>query len=142
MGEFRCYRIGAAKDGLRRLLRTLQKECLPEDRLYFPEDGVWWLMDHGPLHVGFACATPSLQHAKGIYLSRSGILPAYRGKGLQKRLIRVRLNWAKRSGYTVAVSDTTDNHPSANSLIACGFKLYTPPIAYGYTRTLYWRKAL
>ena len=142
MGEFRCYRISAKGESFRRLLTTLQKACLPGDRLYFPEDGVWWLMDHGPLHVGFACATPSLQHEKGIYLSRSGLLPTYRGRGLQKRLIRVRLAWARRAGYRIAVSDTTDNLPSANNLIACGFKLYKPPIEYAYARTLYWKQAL
>ena len=142
MGGFRCYPISAKGDAGRRLLTTLQKACLPSDRLYFPEDGVWWLMDHGSLHVGFACATPSLQHARGIYLSRSGLLPAYRGRGLQKRLIRVRLNWARKAGYKIAVSDTTDNHPSANNLIACGFRLYTPPIEYGYSKTLYWKRAL
>lgn len=142
MGGFRCYRVDLARDGVRAILTTLQKECLPGDRLYFPENAVWWLMDHGPLHVGFASATPSLQHEKGIYLSRSGILPAYRGKGLQKRLIRTRLAWARKAGYKLAVSDTTDNGPSANNLIACGFKVYTPPVQYAYARTIYWKRRL
>lgn len=142
MGEFRCYHIGRPKGEARQVLTTLQKACLPGDRLYFPEDAEWWLMDHGPLHVGFASATPSLQHEKGIYLSRAGILPAYRGKGLQKRLIRTRLAWARKAGYRVAVSDTTDNAPSANNLIACGFRVYTPPILYAYTRTIYWKRPL
>lgn len=40
------------------------------------------------------------------------------------------------------ISDTTDNFPSANSLISKGYKLYAPSKPWAYEITLYWRKKL
>ena len=60
------------------------------------------------------------------YLYRAGVMPEHRGKGLKCRMIRVREAQARRNGYVACVTDVTDNIPSANSLIKCGYKLYRP----------------
>ena len=128
--------------GIKRRLMVLQKACLPDDKLYLPDDGVWWMAYRQKTPVGFSCATPSKQLVDGVYLGRCGVLPAYRGRGIQRQMIRLRVAWAKRHGYNWAVSDTTDNIPSANNLISCGFRLYVPEVQYSFVRTLYWRKKL
>jgi hypothetical protein len=45
-------------------------------------------------------------------------------------------------GWNWLITDTTDNFPSANSLISCGYKLFEPTIPWGGKLTLYWRKHL
>jgi GNAT superfamily N-acetyltransferase len=94
--------------------------------------------------IALSSAGPSLRELMedGIYLGRCGVLSAYRGYGIQRQMIRLRVQWARRHGYRWAVSDTTDNIPSANNLISCGFRLYTPKITYSFARALYWRKKL
>lgn len=137
-----CEKVDPSDPEVEETLVELQRACLPHDALYFPEEGVWWVALHRARPVAFACLSPSQQIPDGIYLSRCGVLPAARGNGIQRRLIRARLAWAKRQGYKWAVSDTTDNVPSANSLIACGFRLYEPAVPYSYARALYWKKRL
>ena len=134
--------VDVADPAIEKRLTVLQKACLPHDTVYFPEGGVWWMAFHRSTPVGFACVSPSQQLADGVYLGRCGVLPAYRGRGIQRHMIRLRVFWARRHGYKWVVSDTTDNIPSANNLISCGFKLYTPAIQYSYARALYWRKKL
>jgi GNAT superfamily N-acetyltransferase len=137
-----CTQVDPSDLDVKEQLVELQRACLPHDTLYFPDQGVWWLAYHRRTPVAFACLCPSEQTPQGVYLGRCGVTHAARGKGVQRKLIRVRLAWAKRHGYKWAVSDTTDNVPSANNLIACGFRLYTPKVLYSFARALYWRKRL
>ena len=134
--------LDASEPENKQLLKVMQKACLPADSLYFPEDGVWWVAYRKDTPIGFSCLSPSQQMEDGIYLGRCGVLKAYRGYGIQRQMIRLRVQWARRHEYRWAVSDTTDNIPSANNLISCGFRLYTPKIAYSFARALYWRKRL
>ena len=134
--------VSLEERGIKRRLTVLQKACLPNDKLYFPENGVWWMAYHRNTPVGFSCVSPSKQLADGVYLGRCGVLPAYRGRGIQRQMIRLRVAWARRHNYKWAVTDTTDNIPSANNLISCGFRLYVPEVQYSYARALYWRKKL
>jgi hypothetical protein len=62
--------------------------------------------------------------------------------GLQRRLIRVREAWAKRNGYRWMISDTTDNVPSSNNLMRCGYKLIEPSAPWANDMSLYWTKRL
>ena len=77
-----------------------------------------------------------------MYLCRAGVIPAARGHGLQKKMIRVRLQKAKKLGYKWAVTDTYENPPSANSLISAGFKMFTPSDAWAGEGAIHWRRAL
>jgi GNAT superfamily N-acetyltransferase len=109
------------------------------------DEGHWWLatrrMANGQDELaGFAGMVPSLSTEHALYLNRSGVHPAHRGRGLQRRLLRAREALAKRLGYRALVSDTTDNIHSANNLIAAGFKLFTPERPWFTAHTLYWIK--
>jgi len=124
-------------------LARLQKQCLPHDDPSITTSGYWWLVhseDNVP--VAFAGLVPSLRWLDCGYLCRAGVLPAHRGQGIQKKLIRVRVRQARALGWNWLVTDTHDNPASANSLIARGFKLFDPTKPWGATGTLYWRLKL
>ena len=123
------------------LLTRMQLECLPGDRPDSVATGHWWicLTDTGK-PAGFCSLKPSVRWQETGYLSRAGVLPAHQGRGLQKRMIRVRIARARRLGWKWLLSDTSENPASANSLIACGFKLYEPTTPYGLKTSLYWRR--
>lgn len=113
--------------------------CFPSDAPYVPEKGWWWLAKEGDTLAGFAGLTPSARWADTGYLARAGVLPAYRGHGLQKRLIRVRLAKARKLGFKWVITDTRLNPASANSLIACGFRMYQPSDPWSFKDACYWR---
>ena len=123
-------------------IQELQRACLPHD---IPSDtslGHWWVAYEEATPIAFSGMYESRQWFKTSYLCRAGVLPAYRGRGIQKRLIRVRCNYARRIGHEWVITDTTDNPASGNSLIACGFKLYQPANPWAFHRSCYWRKYL
>lgn len=107
------------------LVQEISKRIFPEDaKLCGPEldDSEWWLLKHGKDVVGFAGVHVVDQDAK---LVRAGVAAEARGRGLQKRLIRTRLAFAKAAGATKAYTYTaTKNIASQRSLLACGFLPY------------------
>jgi GNAT superfamily N-acetyltransferase len=124
------------------LLRYMQREILPADRVICPSQGWWWVAYRGQEACGFGCLMQSSQWEDTVYLARAGVMLSHQGFGIQKRLISRRTAFARSIGMRWAVSDTTDNPASANSLIACGFKLFEPSKPWGSERTIYWRRDL
>lgn len=114
----------------------------PVDVVEPPTEGTWWLVYFDGEPVGFAGMKPARTDRNAVYLSRSGVLPGHRGKGLQKRLIRARLAEAKRQGRTRAITTTFENPPSANNLIATGFRQYSPAEPWGPDGTAYWTRSI
>lgn len=106
------------------------------------EEGRWWLCYHGREAVAFAGVVPSTHERNFGYFSRVGVLQKHWGHSLQLRLMRVVEARARRSGWVGIVSDTTDNHVSANNFIKARYRLYVPATPWGWTNTLYWRKSL
>ena len=92
--------------------------------------------------VAFGILEPSKQWRDTAYLSRAGVLPAWRGQGLQRRLIALRERVARNKGFVWMISDTTDNVPSSNNLIKAGYKLIEPSAPWANTDSLYWTKKL
>lgn len=99
------------------------------DRLCFPADkpltdaelagSTWWIAQD---EQGADCAYAACD-SKG-FLHRVGVLPAYRGQGLQKRFIRVVLRYARRAGLPAVVTYVlASNLPSLNSFLALGFRV-------------------
>lgn len=127
-------------------LRELHHQCFGDAAPQIdPERGFWWLAfttDAGRELAGFCGLTPTFSDASLGYLKRAGVLRPYRGQGLQRRFVRVREAKAKRIGMRGIVTDTTDNPPSANNLIACGYRIYDPPQPWGFSNTIYWSKDL
>lgn len=139
--KFTVRRVDPAEYG--KALARLQKQALPYDDPLDTTDGYWWIAwaEDGRV-AGFCALHPSQRWSDAAYLSRAGVVPHYQGHGLQKRLIKARERFARRLGYVWLVSDTTDNPPSANSLISCGFKTYLPSTPYVASTTVYWRKRI
>lgn len=104
------------------------------------EEGYWWLAYAGDKAVAFAGLSASYVKQGRGYLTRSGVLEEHRGHGLQVRLIRAREAKAKRLKWTEVVTDTTDNIPSANSLIRAGYRLFWPSNVWAFEHSLYWIK--
>lgn len=127
-----AYHIGA--------IAVLQATVLPSDKPCDTSEGSWWVVCADGEPIAFAGMRTSRRWTDCGYLCRSGVAPEWRGKGLQKQLIKARIAHAKRIGMRWLITDTTDNPASSNSLIACGFRLYEPIDPWGGKRTLYWRR--
>lgn len=123
------------------------------DELCFPGDyrvrtaGTWWwfIADKKGRPVAYSGLRQCLQpYNKGYgYLCRAGVLPKFRGQGLQKEMIHSRARYAKSLGLKAVVTYVAPNNfASANSLIACGFKLYQPIYRWGGKDCFYFRKIL
>ena len=138
---FRIKRVMEMSQTTEQAIRFLQKECLPLDTVLSPKNGWWWMAYFDGRLAGFAAMLQSSKTPQAAYLARAGTLEAFRGRGLQKKLIRERLKFAKDLGLTQAITDTTDNVASANALIATGFRMFEPDDPWGSPNTLYWRKA-
>jgi hypothetical protein len=104
--------------------------------------GHWWLTFFGQLPVAFAGLVPSTHAEDAGYFCRVGVVGEHCGHALQLRLMRVVESRARRCGWGLVVSDTTDNLISANNFIKAGYQLYKPEYPWAWPRTLYWRKSL
>jgi GNAT superfamily N-acetyltransferase len=139
---FSVRRVDGSQETSAALLRWLQLETLPGDDPLPTNIGWWWILYHLHQPVGFCGLRRSAQWFDTGYLCRAGVLKQFRGKGLQKRLIRVRARHAKRLKMNWLITDTYNNPQSANSIIGCGFKMFTPSNPWGAEETCYWRKKL
>jgi GNAT superfamily N-acetyltransferase len=133
-------KVDGGKEAVAHCLLWLQHECLPHDEPLPANEGFWWIAYQGGNPVAFC----SLKELSGglCYLSRSGVLPHARGQGIQKRMIRTRLRFAKRIGAVEVCTDTSHNPASANSLIAEGFRMYEPENRWGLPTSVYWSRRL
>ena len=138
----RFKKLDKLTPSLRRQLESLQKVCLPYDDWIFPEDGTWWIGYDNKQAVAFCLIKPSSQWNDTAYLARSGVLYYWRGRGLQKKMIRIREKHARSRGHKWIISDTTNNPPSANSLARLGYQMFEPTKPWAAETTLYWRKKL
>lgn len=135
-------RVDATKENVAALLAWLQIEALPGDLPLDVSGGYWWIVYSDGNPIGFCSIKRSSRWSNAGYLCRAGILPKFRGKGIQKKLIRVRIAQAKKLGWNWVTSDTYNNPASTNNLISCGFRMYIPSYKYGGEGTIYWRKKL
>ncbi len=132
---------------LSRVADTIQRmhtECFPKLPHYNELHGDWWIV-YDPMPVAFAGLQASVRTDGAGYLCRAGVLPHARGKGLQRKLIRVRESEARKKGWVVLLSDTDPvNAYSMNSLINCGFQAFRPNIMWSSHGAdwVYWRKII
>jgi GNAT superfamily N-acetyltransferase len=120
----------------------LHKDIFPDDDMYLPEKGHWWIAYSDRRPVAFAGMVPVKGDATKtqFYLCRAGVIKKHRGHGLQKRLIRARMQKAKQIGATRVVTSTYCNPVSSNNLIGAGFRMFKPNTGWGATGTNYWTK--
>jgi GNAT superfamily N-acetyltransferase len=141
--RYKIHRVDLGCLDAQLALTRLQKQCLPYDEPTSTTSGYWWLVhSEDGVPVAFAGLVPSQRWSDCGYLCRAGVLPAHRGQGIQKKLIRVRIRQARALGWNWLITDTHDNPASANSLIARGFRLFNPTKPWGADSALYWRLEL
>lgn len=126
------------------LLNRLHDECFGDSApLIETHYGHHWVVYDNSDPVGFACLVQSTLAPDVGYLKRAGILAKYRGRGLQRKLIKVREAQARRNGWTQMITDTAfHNVQSSNNLIRAGYRLFEPGWRWGLTTGLYWVKDL
>lgn len=123
-------------------LHALHSITFPLDSEPDWEYAAWWAVYEQGTPVAFAGLQPSQRWRDAGYLVRAGVLPAHRGRGLQRRLLRARERFARDAGWRWLLSATYKNTTSANNLIREGFLLYEPRRPWLARGALYWLKEL
>jgi GNAT superfamily N-acetyltransferase len=129
------------------------------DALCFPVDeppaiaGAHWLIGWDGETEAAYCAWKTVNHdgvAVGFHY-RVGVLPDYRGGGLQRQMLRLREAQMREQGLSAAVTYTdADGAASMRSLIAEGYRPYAPTPTttlsglgrLGRVGFVHWRKSL
>ena len=138
----KIQRVNTRHPAVQTRLSVLQKKCLPYDKPYDTNHGYWWIATQDGVDCAFAGLVCSPWWSDCGYLIRCGVVPDMRGQGLQKKFIRVRIRQAKALKMNWVITSTFDNPASANSLIACGFKMFNPTKPWMAKNTSYWRLKL
>jgi GNAT superfamily N-acetyltransferase len=148
--SFRIREVDGADEMYREELANIHDATFfdPSIRADF-DYGHWWLVWDNTVPrifkappVAFCGFVPAHATPGAGYLKRAGVLKQYRGQGLQRRLITVRERKARAIGLVTMLTDTTDNPPSANSLIRAGYKIFEPSYRWAFAHSIYWRKQL
>ena len=140
---YRIREVDGFDDDTGELLKALHQEVFLDTAPQIdPEVGLWWIAYAGREPVAFAGMEESKAVPNAGYLSRSGVRYDHRGRQLQLRLIRAREAKARKLGWTLMRTDTTDNPQSANTLIRAGYRLFKPEVPWAFAHSLYWRKPL
>lgn len=125
------------------LLIRLQKRTFGQ--VFHPDYSIrrqyWWLVYVGKQVAGYCSIYQYPDQPETWFLSLAGTLPKFRGLGIQKRMIRHRMRFAKRRNAGRLITYTSiDNVISANNLTHCGFKLYVPKWQWGLSGAIYLQK--
>lgn len=125
-------------------LNKMELMCYPEIKSghlypYQKDSAEWWFAyNNEGKPKGFAGAK-FWEPDNYVCLCLAGVVPDARGKGIQKKLIRARVNWARNIESKGVYTYTSRwNYASANNLMQCGFKLFEPSYRWGLKDGLYW----
>lgn len=102
-------------------MRKLHKLAFGSDKWPGDDHEFWVAKDEGGAIAGFCSAV--LLTASCAFFSRSAVTQGHRGKGLHKKLIQVRMRWAKKEGAVLVLTYLSKhNYPSLINLLKSGFK--------------------
>lgn len=122
------------------LLMLAQQVCFPRDMLppfVFKPGYHVWVARYGNQFAGYARARIAEGSERtALRLEECAVLPKYRGKGIQRRLIKARETWGRRQGAQVSLTYTVNNPASEANLKHAGYTLRQDPTAN------VWRKEL
>jgi GNAT superfamily N-acetyltransferase len=137
-----------------RWLRWLDAEIFPNDKPFVFEPAHWYIGWHDSEAVAY-CGWKSYQFGKAYdsytvgFNYRAGVLPKYRGQGLQKQMFKIREDDMKIHGLSIATSYTeVYSAASMCSLINMGYRPYeaTDETALTgldrYHKFVHWKKNL
>lgn len=104
---------------------------------------IWWVARDKDAIAAWTGLQP-VDDGTAVFLVRSGVASDYRGRGLHRRLIRTRIRHARTMPDVKCLITYTDpsNATSANNLISCGFRVYTPAYAWVGREYVYFRKVI
>ena len=124
------------------ILNELDDKIFPDDDRAKKQGSYWWIaFNKNKEPIGFGGLR--IFFGKIATFTRAGVLKEYRGKGIHKRLIRVREKMARKLGIQKIVTYVAKfNLDSANNLIKDGFQLYKPSYEYGLKNAFYLIKEL
>ena len=129
-------RVALSRD--HELNRALFARGLPGDR-WVGDHHTFWVAWQGATPVGF-CSAVMLGDGS-CFLSSAAVFPGFRGAGLQRRMVRVRVQWATRHGQTVCLTYATrENFRSLANLVRCGFHFYEPAVNWAGRAVMYMRR--
>ncbi len=109
--------------------------------IYYTNESDWWIVwdenDNPVAYCGVVLYNDFAVH------KRCGVLPIARGHGLQRRMLRIRENYAKKNGAkSICTYVSVQNSISANNLIKSGYLVYNPEWRWGGDDFLYIEKKL
>lgn len=123
------------------LVRGLHQEIFPEDYKDFTEGDQHWIVWDEGRPVGF-CSLRPLDYGI-VFLNWAGLLREAQGKGLHKRMIRVRERWCRANNKESIITYTTvDNIQSARNLLKLKYELFLPEYPWAGKNFLYFHKKL
>lgn len=119
---------------------VLDRQCFPTDVTIEPEKGHYWILWADGAPIGYTGIVMAKRDPGTAVRTRSCVLRGYRGKGLQRRLIRVTQRWARRERLECVLATTASwNSSSANNFIRTGWRVYNPKNHWMEAGTIYWR---
>lgn len=130
-------------------LHALHKTCFDDGTSVSEfDEGHWWiaffrgLSGRLAIPAAFIGVRQSIVAPDVAYFIRVGVVPEHRGNALQRRLMRVMEQKAKRVGWSRIVTDTRKNPHSANNIIAAGYRMFEPEDPWSFSDACYWTKDL
>ena len=124
------------------LLRVLDAAAFADDEPYEDiESDICWIAKVDGIPAGFACL--NIMDDKEGFLSRCGVMPKFRGLGIQKKLIETRIKYASLIELQSLVTYTSeDNTYSQNNLKVCGFNIVVPEQLFGLENGIYFHRSI
>ena len=120
------------------LMKDMSDRMLGKGVWHRRDKEAFWVLWRGNKPAGF-CSVADIGD-RTAYFTAAAIEPWARGGNLQRRMIRVRLQWARRNNLKTAITYTVPkNYPSIVNLIRSGFKFYDPEYAWAGKEMLYYR---
>ena len=103
----------------------------------------WWIVKDAKTGEIAGFSAMRIHDHLTFYVGPVEIFSKYRGQGLQLKLLKKKIAFAKKKVYTSIVSSTEAwNYWSSNNLIKAGFRLRAEWEGMKDERNLYWEKKL
>jgi GNAT superfamily N-acetyltransferase len=121
------FRPATSPEDKQRILR-MDRVCFPVDEPPSIEGADWVIGWDGATPAAYCAWKPVEQDGVAVgFHYRGGVMPDYRGYGLQRQMLRLREARMREQGLTTAVTYTdADGVASMRSLIAEGYRPYVP----------------
>jgi len=143
MSTFKIIKVDTQVPAIASHLEAMHHVCFPDFPLPGWHGDWWFAMDTDKVPAAFCGLWPSVRFPGAGYLCRAGVMPVARGKGLQRRMIRIRENAARRKGWDALYTDADAANPaSINNLFASGYRAFSPPVLWDGEGFVYFRKII